>query len=409
MTTAIANSRVAQASAAAYAACKSIESEDGINPDLKAYHKVGDIPTIGWGYAGKIRDKLTGQLRPIRLGDEITREEADMLFDMNAAPEAERRVDFFFPNIPLNQGQRDALFMFCYNLRWASIRDAERRVDFFFPNIPLNQGQRDALFMFCYNLRWASIRDATLRTIVNGGKWDREELIEWWIKYRNPKTRFEEGLYRRRIAELCILFGCDHEIAQREAWEAELRRDPFTKEIIRQTDPELIIMRAETKTEAKKIAMEELRKERLAKSRPAETVQDQPSPDSEQSKPVGATKPAEIQVEPLPEIKPAPKPVVKKNLPGQPATTTTEDDVRKNPQFWTMVILVFGRVGVVAGFVPAAFTELITDKNFQVALAGIIAIYFAMFIAWEQNRSAEKKAQKRALLEDEEGAGDGLA
>jgi GH24 family phage-related lysozyme (muramidase) len=373
MTTAIANSRVAQASAAAYAACKSIESEDGINPDLKAYHKVGDIPTIGWGYAGKIRDKLTGQLRPIRLGDEITREEADMLFDMNAAPEAERRVDFFFPNIPLNQGQRDALFM------------------------------------FCYNLRWASIRDATLRTIVNGGKWDREELIEWWIKYRNPKTRFEEGLYRRRIAELCILFGCDHEIAQREAWEAELRRDPFTKEIIRQTDPELIIMRAETKTEAKKIAMEEIRKERLAKSRPAETVQDQPSPDTEQSKPVGATKPTEITVEPLPEIKPAPKPVVKKTLPGQPATTTTEDDVRKNPQFWTMVILVFGRVGVVAGFVPAAFTELITDKNFQVALAGIIAIYFAMFIAWEQNRSAEKKAQKRALLEDEEGAGDGLA
>jgi len=347
--------RVAKASPGAYSLCKFIES--GQEPELRSYQKQGDIVTIGWGYTGKILDVLTGRLRALRMGDTITREEADRLFDDVAAPEAERRVDFFFPSIAITQGQRDALFL------------------------------------FCYNLRWKSIQESTLRSILNSGEWTRENVIHWWVKYRNPNTQFEEGLYRRRIAELCIFFDCDPEVAEKVSWEAELRRDPSTKEIIRQTDPELIILRGETRTEAKKLVSEEARLAALEASRPAEAVLIPVSPGIvDAPKPVGATKPAEIKVEPLPEIIPPKPPVKPKPTAGQPAGTSPDDDIRKNPQFWSMLILILGRVGVAAGFVPAMFTEVINDKNFQVALAGVIAIYAAMFIASQQEKAREKKA-----------------
>jgi GH24 family phage-related lysozyme (muramidase) len=371
--------RASKATQAAYDLCKFIENGD--KPANKAYQKTGDIVTIGWGYTGKILDTLTGQLRPLRLGDVITDEEADRLFDQVAAPEAERRVDFFFPSLALTQGQRDALFL------------------------------------FCYNLRWKSIADSTLRTLLNSGDWTRETVIQWWIKYRNPKTQFEEGLYRRRIAELCIFFDCDPEVAEKASWEAELRRDPSTKEIIRQTDPELIILRAETRTEAKKIAEEEIRLAASPASRPAEADPVPVSPGTTvEPKPVAATKPAAIKVEGLPEIG-APKPVAKpkpRPTAGQPAGTSPEDDIRRNPQFWSMLILIFGRIGVAAGFVPAMFTDVINDKNFQVALAGVISIYVAMFIAHQQQKQRDKaeaaalEAYEAEQLEAEKGEENGL-
>lgn len=357
--------RAKKASVAAYAICKFMES--GERPQLEAYQKIGDIPTIGFGYTGKIVDKLTGQLRKLRVGkwidgryvdgDVITLEEAYRLFDEVAAPEAERRVDFFFPDIPLTQHQRDELFL------------------------------------FCYNLRWSSIADSTLRRLLNAGGWTREEIINWWVVYRNPKTQFEEGLYRRRIAELCIFFGCDHEVAEKVSWEAELRRDPVSKEIIRQTDPELILLRAETRTEAKQIAVDEVRRAATKESRPVEQPASS-SPGQGEVKPVEAPPKAPVVVEPLPELPPKQTPPVAKPkpLPGQPASTGTVKDVREDPAFWTMVILVFGRVGLAMGMIPSLFTDLINDPNFRVALAGIVAIYAAMLIAWMQDRAAKRKA-----------------
>lgn len=366
--------RATKASAAAHRVCQLIEASGG-RPNLEAYYCPAGVPTIGFGYAGKIVDKLTGQLREIKVGKWI-----------DVGNGEKKYVDGDV--IDLREAVR---------LYEVAAQEAERRVDFFFPTVPLSQGMRDALFLFCYNLRWKSIAESTLRRMINNGPqsaanpdgWTRESLIQWWIKYRNPKSSAEQGLFRRRITELCIAFDCDPEVARAEAWEAELVRDPYSKEIVRITDPELILLRAETKTEAKKIAAAE-RDAALAESRPPEAAEI-PSPDAGKPTAGGATEKAPEAPTAKPAPAPKPKPAA---LPGQPATTADGADIRKDPQFWTMMVLVFGRTGLAIGFIPAAFSDLIQDKNFQVALAGIIAIYAAMLIAWAQERQKRKKAER---------------
>lgn len=367
--------RATKASAAVHRVCQLMEAPGG-RPNLEAYFDALGVPTIGFGYAGKVVDKLTGQLREIKVGRWI---------DLGNGEK--RYVDGDV--IDLREAVR---------LYEVAAQEAERRVDFFFPTVSLSQGMRDALFLFCYNLRWKSIAESTLRRMINNGPqsavhpdgWTRESLIQWWIKYRNPKSIAEQGLFRRRITELCIALDCDPEVSRAEAWEAELIRDPYSKEIVRITDPELIILRAETKTEAKKIAAAE-REAALAESRPPEAAEIT-SPDT--GKPTAGGAPVKVPEAPTP--KPAPAPAPKKPLPGQPATTADGPDIRQDPQFWTMIILVFGRTGLALGFIPAAFSDLIQDKNFQVALAGIVAIYAAMLIAWLQEREKRKKRELAA-------------
>lgn len=364
--------RAHKADQATHRACQVIEAPGG-RPNLQAYYDAVGVPTIAFGYAGKIVDKLSGQLRQIKVGKWI---------DVGGGEK--RYVDGDVVDMP------EAVRLF-----EVSAQEAERRVDFFFPDIPLTQGQRNALFLFCYNLRWKSIADSTLRRLINGGPqsaenpdgWTRPVIIEWWIKYRNERSKAELGLFRRRITELCIFFGCDVEVAMSEAWNAELSRDPFSKEIVRITDPELILLRAETKTEAKHFA-DGQRESALAESRPAEAAEIT-SPD------VGTTKPGET-TQKTTEAPKAPEAPKRKPMPGQPATTADGPDIRQDPQFWTMIILVFGRTGLALGFIPAAFTDLIQDKNFQVALAGIVAIYAAMLIAWLQEREKQKRREAEA-------------
>ncbi|MAZ05795.1 MAG: hypothetical protein CME81_05270 [Halomonas sp.] len=300
--------RAARADQATYDLCKLMES--GAAPELQAYQQLGDIVTIGFGHTGDIYDTLTGKMRKLRLGDRITLEEAHRLFDEVDAVEAERRVDFFFPKIPLTQGQRNAL--------WS----------------------------FCYNLRWRTVADSTLRGLINRGDWTRETLIEWWVKYRNPKTQFEEGLFRRRIVELCLWFGCDPEASHKEAWRAELRRDPSTKDIIRQTDPELVILRAETQTDAKRLADEKVKES----SRPVEPVNTtSPVVEDPVKTPGGTSEPVVIE-EGLPEVETPPvAPPKKKAQPYQdydPATP--EKDMALSKRFWGLLIFVGGWLSTLA-------------------------------------------------------------
>jgi lysozyme len=298
--------RAAKADQATYDLVKFMESGD--EPELEAYQQLGDIVTIGFGHTGKIYDVLTGQTRPLRLGDRITLEEAHRLFEQMDAPEAENRVDLFFPNIPLTQGQRNALFS------------------------------------FCYNLRYVTIRDSTLRRLINAGDWTRETLIEWWVKYRNPKTQFEEGLYRRRILELCLWFGCEADVAERESWAAELRRDQHSKEIDRQTDPELVIMRAETASDAKRLA-----DVRIAESsRPVEQVEaTSPVAEDKAMTPGGATSPVIVD-EPLPEIAPKPAPKKKAEPYRDYDPTAPEKDMALSKRFWGLLFYVGGVLATVA-------------------------------------------------------------
>lgn len=182
---------------------KQFEAVGGV-PELSAYKKPGDPITIGFGHTGPIRDPETGKLRDLKLGDTITAE-------------------------------------YAHDLLVEDIQEAERRVDKFFAGRPLTQGQRDALVSFCFNLSLDSIISSTLRKmLLSGDNISLEKLTEWWIKYRNPRTIFEEGLFRRRVGELCLWYGWP----TRAAWSAELRRDR-NNEISFMSNPQLILYRAE--------------------------------------------------------------------------------------------------------------------------------------------------------------------
>jgi len=131
--------------------------------ELKAYPdpKTGGLPiTIGWG---STRDRR-GQ--PFHLGDKITQEEADALFDFQLRNE-------FLPalqKIP----------------HWSE----------------MNDNQRGALLSFAYNLGAGFYGGSGFNTISRNLREKNWKSIPETLKmYRNPGTNVEAGLLRRRIAE----------------------------------------------------------------------------------------------------------------------------------------------------------------------------------------------------------------
>lgn len=131
--------------------------------ELNAYvdPKTGGLPiTIGWG---STRDRR-GQ--PFHLGDKITQEEADALFDFQLRNE-------FLP----------ALQKIPY---WSE----------------MNDNQRGALLCFAYNLGadfYGSSDFYTITRILRERKWN--EVPKVLEMYRNPGSNVEAGLLRRRKAE----------------------------------------------------------------------------------------------------------------------------------------------------------------------------------------------------------------
>lgn len=262
-------SRAIAASGTAHALVKNFEARGG-KPDLVAYKRTGDPITIGFGHTGEIKDPETGELRKMVTSDigalTITAEYANDLYREDS-------------------------------------KEGERRVDRYFPDIPLTQGQRDALFSFCYNLKLESIISSTLRKMILSGEYTRETLVEWWVKYRNPKSIFEEGLYRRRLAELCLWFGWPY----KQAWQAELRRDN-RNEISFRSNPELILYRAEAEAEAQATgSLPELVE--VEASAPVKAEEPAPAPVAvEEPEPELTEEPAPVAIEPFPEMPEPPKP-----------------------------------------------------------------------------------------------------
>lgn len=314
---------------------KEFEGRGGV-PVLDAFQDDGDLVTIGFGHTGKIRDPDTGKKRELRLGDRITAEYADELL-----------VD--------------------------DSKEAERRVDRYFPSIPLTQGQRDALVSFCFNLRLDSIISSTLRKmILSGPDIARTSLIEWWVKYRNPRTIFEEGLYRRRIAELCLWFGWPYRLA----WEAELRRDK-NNEISFISNPELILFRAEAEAKANEVAPPE--EDDLADELPAfeprakEPIQDKP----------------EIVVSPdVGEKPPSPNTKQPEEVPYGVHPHSGSKPLEESQRFWGTALEALGHFGRtwstrtvgVAGASAAFLGELLKHPAVITIIAGCIAwvIFFGI-------------------------------
>lgn len=131
--------------------------------ELKAYPDpgTGNLPiTIGWGSTRDFDGK------PFKLGQKITQEYADKLFDYQIQNE-------FLPklkNIPywneMNVNQQGALLSFAYN----------NSADFY--------GKSG------YN---------TITKVLKNKEWDK--VPDALYLYRNPGTSVEVGLKRRRIAE----------------------------------------------------------------------------------------------------------------------------------------------------------------------------------------------------------------
>lgn len=144
-----------------------IKTFEGLS--LQAYPdpKTGNLPiTIGWG---STRSK-NGQ--PFKLGDRITREEADELLLMQVA------------NTYLPPQQRIP--------GWDN----------------LNANQQGAILSFAYNLgaNFYGTRDfATISRVLFNQDWQNLEAA--MILYRNPGTNVEEGLLRRRLSEANVFLA----------------------------------------------------------------------------------------------------------------------------------------------------------------------------------------------------------
>jgi GH24 family phage-related lysozyme (muramidase) len=140
---------------------KLIKKYEGLR--LNAYYDplTGKLPvTIGWGST----QRLNGA--PFMIGDKITEEEAEQLLRQSV-------VKKFLPNL--------------------------ERIPYWHS---MNENQRGALLSFAYNLGAYFYGDENFSTITRVLK-NKE-----WVKvpdalylYRNPGTRVEEGLAKRRMEE----------------------------------------------------------------------------------------------------------------------------------------------------------------------------------------------------------------
>lgn len=136
---------------------------------LEAYPdpKTGGEPiTIGWG---STRDR---QGRPFKLGDRITQQEADDLL--------------------MDQILRS------YLPPQTRIPGWER----------MNDNQRGAILSFAYNLGarfYGANGFETLSRVLRNQEWHNIEAA--WILYRNPGSRVEEGLLRRRLSEANVFLS----------------------------------------------------------------------------------------------------------------------------------------------------------------------------------------------------------
>jgi GH24 family phage-related lysozyme (muramidase) len=204
------------------------------NGRLTAYKKPGDPWTIGWGQTGAMPDG-----RPVVEGLTITQQEAD-----------------------------EALVWFV-----KSVSDPLTRKHF----NAQSQDEFDALSSWCYNINHSKLErgEYTLPALVNLRARDLDAVIAKWIQYKNPNTIFEQGLYRRRLAELCVFMGLPWHFAL----SAVLKRQNGV--IVDMTDPAYILEMAEA-------------------AKPIPSLPDPPK----------APKPViEVKAEPLPEIAPKVDPV----------------------------------------------------------------------------------------------------
>lgn len=189
-----------ETSKAGYDLIERFEGLHKVRPDglIEAYKIAHDPVTIGIGQTGRMPDG-----RPVVMGLVITEQEA-----------------------------RDALQYFVRNVTEPLVRKHFNA---------RTQGEFDALVSWTYNISAAKLEAGkySLPHFVNVRDRDLNSLIDKWVQYVNPGTIFEQGLYRRRLAEICMFLGLPWHFALT----AILRR--ASGMIVDRTDPYYIIDIAE--------------------------------------------------------------------------------------------------------------------------------------------------------------------
>ena len=148
----------------------------------QAYFCPAGIATIGIG---------TTRYRngdPVRIGDEITEDEAELELFNYMRDKVEPALNKHFAGLPLQPLQRDALASFMFNLG---------------PN----------------GRKWP-----TLKRLICEQAGD-EAISDQWMKYHNAGGKPSLGLYRRRLLEVMMWHGIAWDDAYEDAWSANITAD----------------------------------------------------------------------------------------------------------------------------------------------------------------------------------------
>lgn len=220
---------------------------------IEAYKVGDDLPTIGWGLTGAMPDG-----RPVVLGLTITQQEAD------------DALEWFVKNVS------DPLTRKHFNAQ--------------------SQNEFDALSSWTYNISHLKLErgEYSLPSLVNLKARDIDAVIAKWVQYKNPGTIFEQGLYRRRLAEVCMFLGLPWHFALN----AVLKRAGGV--IVDITLPDYVISQAERLAEMQA-------KERASREAPPPKAKTTEELNTAELKKVKAKAP-----KPKPE--PAPKPISPKTV-----------------------------------------------------------------------------------------------
>jgi GH24 family phage-related lysozyme (muramidase) len=224
-------------SPAGYDLIKRFEGCEKRLPDgrLTTYKKGNDPETVGWGQTGQMPDG-----RKVVMGLVISQQEAD-----------------------------DALQYFVQNVTEPLVRKHF---------VCKTQGEFDACVSWVYNVNHRKLErgEYSLPQLVNLKNRDTEALVNLWLRYIHTPG-FENGLYKRRIAEVLMFLGLPWNAPS--VWGFISNARYKTGDKVDPTDPWFILEMAE-------------------QAKPIASLPDPPKPPA----PV-----VPVKVEPLPEVKPEPQ------------------------------------------------------------------------------------------------------
>jgi GH24 family phage-related lysozyme (muramidase) len=324
---------------------------------LEVYQVGADLPTVGWGQTGQMPDG-----RPVVEGLTITQQEAD-----------------------------DALMYFVRN-----VVDPLVRKHF----VCQTQAEHDACASWVYNVNHGKLErgEYSLPRLVNAKHRDTDALVTLWMRYIHTKG-FENGLYRRRLAEVLMFMGLPwHKPA---VWGYVSSAVYQRGGVVQPTDPMFILDVAEQAAMTEDEITADLNNQQLIKlqgkpakpqkaAEPAKAVEPEPEP-----------KPAEKPPEPAP-APPAPK--VDPALPPKPMEQSQTHRGLSKAESGRETVVVGGTLTGIGALLPqlqavTAYIEKFPAKSilYTMVIIGIIVAivgawrWFAgRMIAWEGRVKAER-------------------